>query len=182
MLASLPPEILENICDRYTKELHFDPGVDADPKRCIHASDWLGYMANWTDWNYTSCIHSEILSLKHPSIKSLSFVTDPFCSRFNRWSRTSDINLSAFRKLRQLSLKAPMGCHFDDIASLVKANARQLEELELELQGWSPDRENLESTTIHHEDIPEAWNDIPASTMLARQMCGLEVATSEAAE
>ncbi|KAF5692058.1 hypothetical protein FDENT_3078 [Fusarium denticulatum] len=287
MLASLPPEIFENICDKlngidlqqlsltakwlhkitfrqlwrsltiepyaenerhcinlygppqhclqYTKELRFDPGVDADPKRCIHASDWLGYTANWTDkvplhqytweargdsfgleggklvrvkfeclaqravllldrfndrqlesfsWNYTSCIPSEILealSLKHPSIQSLSLVTDPFCSRFNRWSRTSDIDLSAFHNLRRLSWKAPMGCHFDNIASLVKANATQLEELELELQGWSPDMESRESTLIHHEDNPEVWDKIPASTMLARQMFGLEAA-SEAAE
>ncbi|PNP59676.1 hypothetical protein FNYG_14886 [Fusarium nygamai] len=287
MLASLPPEILENICDKlngidlqqlsltakwlhkitfrhlwrsvtiqpypenerhcispfgppqhclqYTKELRFDPGVDADPKRCIHASDWLGYMANWTDkvplhqytweargdsfgleggklvrvkfeclaqravllldrfsdgqlesfsWSYTSCIPSEILeilSLRHPSIQSLSLVTDPFCSRFNRWSRTSDMDLSAFRNLRRLSWKAPMGCHFDNIASLVKANATQLEELELELQGWSSDRESRESTVIHHGENPEVWDKIPASTMLSRQMFGLKV-TSEAAE
>ncbi|KAF5717576.1 hypothetical protein FMUND_5669 [Fusarium mundagurra] len=288
MLTSLPPEILENICDKlngidlqqlsltakwlhkitfrhlwrsltiqpypegerhcinpkappqsclqYTRELRFDPGVDADPKRCIHARDWLGYMANWTDkfplhqytweargdsfglgggklvrvkfeclaqravlllnrfndgqlesfsWNYTSCIPSEILeilSLKHPCIQSLSLVTDPFCSRFNRWSRTSDIDLSAFHNLRRLSWKAPMGCHFDNIASLVKVNARHLEELELELQGWSPDRESRESTVIHHEDNPEVWDKIPASAMLARQMFGLEEVTSEAPE
>ncbi|KAF5645890.1 uncharacterized protein FTJAE_2320 [Fusarium tjaetaba] len=288
MLASLPPEILENICDKlngidlqqlsltakwlhkitfrhlwrsitirpypeserhcinpsgppqhclqYTKELRFDPGVDVDPKRCIHASDWLGYMANWTDkvplhqytweargdsfgleggklvrvkfeclaqravlllnrfndgqlesfsWNYTSCIPSEILevlSLKHPSIQSLRLVTDPFCSRFNRWSRTSDIDLSAFNNLRRLSWKAPMGCHFDTIASLAKANVTHLEELELELQGWSSDRESRESTVIHHEDNPEVWDKIPASTMLARQMFGLEAGTPEAAE
>ncbi|KAI1038612.1 hypothetical protein LB505_007567 [Fusarium chuoi] len=49
MLASLPPEILENVCDKYTRELRFDPGVDADPKRCLHASDWLGYMGNWIE-------------------------------------------------------------------------------------------------------------------------------------
>ncbi|KAG5804947.1 hypothetical protein H9Q74_010403 [Fusarium xylarioides] len=288
MLTSLPPEILENICDKlsgtdlqrlsltakwlhkitfrhlwhsitiqpypeserhcisphgppqhclqYTKELRFDPGVDADPKRCLHASDWLGYMGNWTDkvplhqytweargdsfgleggklvrvkfeclaqravillnrfndgqlesfsWNYTSCIPFEILeilSLKHPSIQSLSLITDPFCSRFNRWSRTSDIDLSAFRNLRRLSWKAPMGCHFDDIASLVKANARHLEELELELQGWSPDRESRESTVVHHEDNPEVWDKIHASTMLARNMFDLEATTSEATE
>ncbi|KAF5566192.1 hypothetical protein FNAPI_1309 [Fusarium napiforme] len=288
MLASLPPEIFENICDnlngidlqqlsltakwlhkitfrhlwrsitiqpypeserhcinphgppqhclQYTKELCFDPGVDADPKRCIHASDWLGYMANWTDkvplhqytweargdsfgleggklvrvkfeclaqravillnrfndgqleafrWNYTSCIPSEILeflSLKHPSIQSLDLITDPFCSRFNRWSRTSDIDLSAFQNLRRLGWKAPMACHFDNIASLVKANARQLEELEMELQGWCSDRENREFTVIHHEENPEVWDKIPASTMLARQMFGLEAVTSEVAE
>ncbi|KAF5573231.1 hypothetical protein FPANT_12500 [Fusarium pseudoanthophilum] len=288
MLASLPPEILESICDKlngvdlqqlslttkwlhkitfrhlwrsitiqpypeserhyinpygppqhclqYMKELRFDPGVDADPKRCIHASDWLGYMSNWTDkvplhqytweargdsfgleggklvrvkfeclaqravillnrfsdgqlesfsWNFTSCIPSEILeilSLKHPSIQSLSLITDPFCSRFNRWSRTSDIDLSAFRSLRRLRWKAPMGCHFDNIASLVKTNAKHLEQLELELQGWSPDRESRESTVLHHEDNPEVWDKIPASTMLARKMFGLEVTTSEAAE
>ncbi|KAF4957892.1 hypothetical protein FGADI_2721 [Fusarium gaditjirri] len=272
MLASLPPEVLENICAKlsgidlqrlsltakwlhkaafrqlwrsitiqphpeserhcispcgppqpclqYTRELHFDPGVGADPKRCIHASDWLGYMSNWTQkvplhqytweargdsfgleggkatpcmqntsdiaisWNYTACIHSEILeilSIKHPSIQSLSFVTDPFCSRFNRWSRTSDIDLSAFHNLRRISWKAPMGCHFDDVARLVKTNADQLEELELELQGWSPDRESRESTVIHHEDNPEVWDKIPASTMLARKMFGLESITSEAA-
>ncbi|RKK74332.1 hypothetical protein BFJ69_g8612 [Fusarium oxysporum] len=288
MLASLPPEILENICDKlngidlqrlsltakwlhkvafrqlwrsmtiqpypeserhcispygppqpclqYTRELRFDPGVDADPKRCIHASDWLGYMGNWTEkvplhqytweargdsfgleggklvrvkfeclaqravillnrfndrqlesfsWNYTSCIPSEILeilSLKHSAIQSLSLVTDPFCSRFNRWSRTADIDLSAFHNLRRFIWKAPMGCHFDNIASLVKANARQLEELELELQGWSQDRESRESTVIHHEDNPEVWDKITASTMLARQMFGLQEAASEAAE
>ncbi|KAF5970524.1 hypothetical protein FCOIX_10361 [Fusarium coicis] len=287
MLASLPPEILENICDKlngidlqqlsltakwlhkitfrhlwrcitiqpyseserhcispfgipqhclqYTKELRFDPGVDTDPKRCIHASDWLGYMANWTDkvplhqytweargdsfglesgklvrvkfeclaqravlllnrfsngqlesfsWNYTSCIPSEILetlSLRHTSVQSLSLVTDPFCSRFNRWSRTSDIDLSAFRSLRQLSWKAPMGCHFDNIASLVRTNGRHLEDLELELQGWSSDRESRESTLIHHEENPEVWDKIPASTMLARQMFCLEVGATEAA-
>ncbi|KAH7159137.1 hypothetical protein DER46DRAFT_637777 [Fusarium sp. MPI-SDFR-AT-0072] len=288
MLASLPPEILENICDKlngidlqqlsltakwlhkitfrqlwrsvtiqpypdserhcispyglprsclqYTKELRFDPGVDVDPKRCIHASDWLGYMSNWTEkvplhqhtweargdsfgleggklvrvkfeclaqravillnrfndgqlesfsWNYTSCIPSEILeilSLKHPSIQSLSLITDPFCSRFNRWSRSSDIDLSAFRNLRRLSWKAPMGCQFDDIARLVKVNAKHLEELGLELQGWSPDRESRESTVIHHEDNPEVWDKIPASTMLARKMFGLEAIISEPSE
>ncbi|KAF5252254.1 hypothetical protein FANTH_2810 [Fusarium anthophilum] len=220
----------------YTKEIRFDLGVEADPKRCIHASDWLGYMGNgiekvplhqytweargdsfgleggklvrvkfeclaqrtvillnrfsdgkleWFSWNYVSCLHPEILeilSLKHPSIQSLSFVTDPFCSRFNRWSQTSDIHISTFRNLRRLSWKAPMSCHFDNTASLIKANARHLEELGLELEGWSPDRESLEFTTIHHEDKPVVWNDIPASTLLARRMCGLEVATSEAAE
>ncbi|KAF5583559.1 hypothetical protein FPCIR_8973 [Fusarium pseudocircinatum] len=287
MLSTLPPEILENICDKlngidlqqlsltakwlhkitfhqlwrsitiqpypdherhcispygppqaclqYTKELRFDSGVDADPKRCIHASDWLGYTANWTDkvplhqytweargnsfgleggklvrvkfeclaqravllldrfnegqlesfsWNYTSCIPSEILEiliLKHPYIQSLSLVTDPFCSRFNRWSRTSDIDLSAFRNLRRLSWRAPMGCHFDNIAGLVKTNARHLEQLELELQGWSSDRESRECTVIHHEDNPEVWDKIPASTMLTRKMFGLEV-TSEVPE
>ncbi|KAG4280525.1 hypothetical protein FPRO06_11858 [Fusarium proliferatum] len=285
MLASLPPEILENICDKlngidlqrlsltakwlhkitfrqlwrsltikpypeserhcinpygppkyclqYTRELRFDPGVDADPKRCLHASDWLGYMGNWTEkaplhqytweargdsfglgggklvrvkfeclaqraviflnrfndgqlesfsWNYVSCIPSEILeilSLKHSSIQSLSLVTDPFCSRFNRWSRTSDIDLSAFRSLRRLSWKAPMACHFDNITSLVKANASHLEELELELHGWSPDHE---STAMQHENNPEVWDNIQASAMLARKTFGLEVTTSEAAE
>ncbi|KAF5564826.1 hypothetical protein FPHYL_4525 [Fusarium phyllophilum] len=288
MLASLPPEILENICDKlsgidleqlsltakwlhkitfrhlwrsltiqphpenerhcmspygppqhclqYTTELRFDTGIDADPKRCLHASDWLGYMANWTEkvplhqytweargdsfgleggklvrvkfeclaqravllldrfndgqlesfsWNYVSCIPSEILeilSFKHPSIQSLDLITDPFCSRFNRWSRTSDIDLSVFRNLRRLSWKAPMGCHFDNIASMLKANAKHLEELELELQGWSPDRESRESTVIHHEDNPEVWDKIPASTMLSRKMFGLEATTLEAAE
>ncbi|CZR48138.1 uncharacterized protein FPRO_12748 [Fusarium proliferatum ET1] len=287
MLASLPPEILENICEKlngidlqrlsltakwlhkitfrqlwrsltikpypeserhcinpygppkyclqYTRELRFDPGVDADPKRCLHASDWLGYMGNWTEkaplhqytweargdsfglgggklvrvkfeclaqraviflnrfndgqlesfsWNYVSCIPSEvleILSLKHSSIQSLCLVTDPFCSRFNRWSRTSDIDLSAFRSLRRLSWKAPMACHFDNITSLVKANASHLEELELELHGWSPDRESHESTVIHYENNPEVWDNIPASAVLARKMFGLETTTSEAA-
>ncbi|CVK98083.1 uncharacterized protein FMAN_12192 [Fusarium mangiferae] len=285
MLASLPLEIIENICDKlngidlqrlsltakwlhkvtfrqlwrsltikpcpeserhcinpygppqhclqYTRELRFDPGVDADLKRCMHASDWLGYMGNWTEkvplhqytweargdsfglgggklvrvkfeclaqravillnrfnagqlesfsWNYTSCIPSEILeilSLKHPSIQSLSLVTDPFCSRFNRWSRTADLDLSAFRNLRRLSWKAPMGCHFDNIASLVKANARHLEDLELELHGWSPDHE---SKVMQHDDNPEVWDNIQASAMLARKTFGLEVTTSRAAE
>jgi hypothetical protein len=136
-------------------------------------------------WNYTACIPSEILeilSFKHPSIQSLSLVTDPFCSRFNRWSRTADLDLSSFRILRRLSWKAPMGCHFDEIARLVKNNARQLEELELELQGWSPDREDREATVIHHGENPEAWDKIPASTMLARQMFGLQEATSETTE
>ncbi|KAF5584277.1 AGC PKA kinase, partial [Fusarium subglutinans] len=136
-------------------------------------------------WNYTSCIPSEIpeiLSLKYPFIQSLSLVTDPFSSRFNRWSQTSDLDLSAFRSLRRLIWKAPMGCHFDNIAILVKTNARQLGELELKLQGWSPDRESLESTTIHHEGNPEVWNDIPASTVLARQEFGLEGIAQEVPE
>jgi hypothetical protein len=74
-----------------------------------------------------------------------------------------------------------MGCHFNNIASLVGTNARHLEDLELELQGWSPDRESRESTLIHHEENPEVWDKIPASTILARQMFGLEVGATEAA-
>lgn len=72
-----------------------------------------------------------------------------------------------------------MGCHFDNIASLVKANAGHLEELELELHGWPPDHE---STVMQHEDKPEVWDNIQASAVLALKTFGLEVTTSKAAE
>ncbi|KAH7211202.1 hypothetical protein BKA60DRAFT_494823 [Fusarium oxysporum] len=246
MLASLPPEILENICDKlngidlqrlsltakwlhkvafrqlwrsmtiqpypeserhcispygppqpclqYTRELRFDPGVDADPKRCIHASDWLGYMGNWTEkvplHQYTWEARGDSFGLEGGKLVRVKFECLAqraviLLNRFNDRqleSRTADIDLSAFHNLRRFIWKAPMGCHFDNIASLVKANARQLEELELELQGWSQDRESRESTVIHHEDNPEVWDKITASTMLARQMFGLQEAASEAAE
>ncbi|KAF4453649.1 hypothetical protein F53441_3658 [Fusarium austroafricanum] len=223
-------------CLQFARELRFDPGDDVDPKRCIHARDWLGYMGSWVDkdpqqydtwearsdtfglergklvrvkfeclaqravtllrrlndnqlesfsWNYTSCMPSEIfeiLSLKHSSIQNLSFVTDPFCSRFNRWGRSSDLDLSAFRNLRRLSWRAPMGCHFDDIARLIQANAHQLEELDIELQSWSRDWENRESRVIHRVDDLEEWDKTPASTMLARQIFGLQATTSEVSE
>ncbi|KAF9781044.1 hypothetical protein IL306_014524 [Fusarium sp. DS 682] len=136
-------------------------------------------------WNYTACIPSEIveiLSIKHPSIRSLSFVTDPFCSRFNRWSRKPDLDLSAFHNLRRLSWKAPMACLFDDIARLIQTNARHLEELDIELQSWSRDRESREARIIHRENNPEEWDKTPASTVLARQMFGLQANTSGASE
>ncbi|KAF4340759.1 hypothetical protein FBEOM_5320 [Fusarium beomiforme] len=199
-------------CLQHTKELHSEPGVEADPKRCIHAYDWLGYMGNWTEkdpeqedtweaqgnsfgfehgklvrvnWNYISFIPSEIveiLNLKHRYIQTLSFVTDPFCSRFNRWTRNVDLNLSVFLNLRCLSWKAPMACHFDEIARLVQHNARQLEELDIELQSCSKDWENRDSEMIHRRDNPEEWDKTLASTMLTRQMFGHEANTLEASE
>ncbi|EMT62707.1 hypothetical protein FOC4_g10006340 [Fusarium odoratissimum] len=231
MLASLPPEILENICDKlngidlqrlsltakwlhkvafrqlwrsmtiqpypererhcispygpsqpclqYTRELRFDPGVDADPKRCIHASDWLGYMGNWAEkvplHQYTWEARGDSFGLEGGKLLRV---------KFECLAQRAVILLNRFKdgQLESFSWKAPMGCHFDNIANLVKANARQLEELELELQGWSQDRESRESTVIHHEDNPEVWDKIPASTMLSRQMFGLQEAASEAAE
>ncbi|ENH75910.1 hypothetical protein FOC1_g10003052 [Fusarium oxysporum f. sp. cubense race 1] len=231
MLASLPPEILENICDKlngidlqrlsltakwlhkvafrqlwrsmtiqpypeserhcispygppqpclqYTRELRFDPGVDADPKRCIHASDWLGYMGNWAEkvplHQYTWEARGDSFGLEGGKLVRV---------KFECLAQRAVILLNRFNdgQLESFSWKAPMGCHFDNIASLVKANARQLEELELELQGWSQDRESRESTVIHHEDNPEVWDKIPASTMLARKMFGLQEAASAAAE
>ncbi|KAH6994617.1 hypothetical protein EDB82DRAFT_576033 [Fusarium venenatum] len=127
-------------------------------------------------WNYTSCIPSEVLeylSLKHPSIQGLSFTTDPFCSRFNRWSRTTDLNLSGFHNIRRFSWKAPMGCHFGNIANLVQKNADHLEELEIDLQSWSRQWEDRESRVVRHKADSEEWDKVPASNMLARDMFGL---------
>ncbi|KAJ4267130.1 hypothetical protein NW762_003229 [Fusarium torreyae] len=215
------------------KELHFETGIDEDPKRCIHAKDWLGYMGNWVEdeprrtdtwnvndqshplerdhlirvkyeclaqravaiierledsqldnfsWNYTTCIPSEVLellSLKQPTIGGLSFVTDPFCGRFNRWSRTSDVDLSSFRQLRHLSWKAPMGSHFDDAAATILNNAHHLQDLELELQSWSRERESMESRIINREDGSGDWNKTSASTLLARRIFGLHTRTPD---
>ncbi|KAF4969838.1 hypothetical protein FSARC_2996 [Fusarium sarcochroum] len=215
------------------KELHFDTGIDDDPRRCIHAHDWLGYMDKWVEneprrrdtwngsdrnpplernqlvrvkyeclaqravamlgrfednqldnfsWNYTTCIPSEVLellTLKQPTIRGLSFVTDPFCGRFNRWSGTSDVDLSSFRQLRRLSWKAPMGSHFDDTATTILNNAHHLEEIELELQSWSREREVMESRIINREDGSGDWNKTPASTVLARQIFGLQTRTPD---
>ncbi|KAL6915512.1 hypothetical protein FSST1_007007 [Fusarium sambucinum] len=124
-------------------------------------------------WNYTSCIPSEILeylSLKHPSIQGLSFTTDPFCSRFNRWSRTTDLNLSGFHNIRRFSWKAPMGCHFGNIANLVQTNADHLEDLELDLQCWSRQWEDRETRVVRYKADSEEWDKVSASTMLAREM------------
>ncbi|RGP64306.1 hypothetical protein FSPOR_8126 [Fusarium sporotrichioides] len=128
-------------------------------------------------WNYTTCIPSEVLeflSLKHPSIQSLSFTTDPFCSRFNRWSRTTGLSLSAFRKVRRFSWKAPMGCHFGNITNLVQTNADHLEELEVDLQSWSRQWEDREARVIRHKTSSEEWAKVPASTMLSRETFGLD--------
>ncbi|EKJ68981.1 hypothetical protein FPSE_10825 [Fusarium pseudograminearum CS3096] len=128
------------------------------------------------DWSYTTCIPSEVLeylSIKHPSIQSLSFTTDPFCSRFNRWSRTTDLNLSAFHNIRRFSWKAPMGCHFATISNLVQTNAEHLEELEVNLQSWSRQWEDRETRVVWRTDSDE-WDKVPASTMLAREMFGLD--------
>ncbi|PTD06571.1 hypothetical protein FCULG_00007181 [Fusarium culmorum] len=128
------------------------------------------------DWNYKTCIPSEVLeylSIKHPSIQRLSFTTDPFCSRFNRWSRTTDLNLSAFHNIRRFSWKAPMGCHFSNISNLVQTNAAHLEELEVNLQSWSRQWEDRETRVIRRTDSEE-WDKIPASTMLAREVFGLD--------
>ncbi|OBS25943.1 hypothetical protein FPOA_06476 [Fusarium poae] len=127
-------------------------------------------------WNYTSCIPSEVLeylALKHPFIQGLSLTTDPFCSRFNRWSRTTDLNLSGFHNIRRFSWKAPMGCHFNNIANVVQTNANHLEELEVDLQCWSRQWEDRETRVIRHKGDSEEWDKIPASTMLARDMFGL---------
>ncbi|CAG1996048.1 unnamed protein product [Fusarium graminearum] len=128
------------------------------------------------DWNYTTCIPSEVLeylSLKHRSIQSLSFTTDPFCSRFNRWSRTTDLNLSVFHNIRSFSWKAPMGCHFSNISNLVQTNAAHLEELEVDLQSWSRQWEDRETRVVRRTDS-DKWDKTPASTMLAREMFGLD--------
>uniref|UniRef100_A0A0D2YBF7 Uncharacterized protein n=1 Tax=Fusarium oxysporum (strain Fo5176) TaxID=660025 RepID=A0A0D2YBF7_FUSOF len=152
-------------CLQYTRELRFDPGVDADPKRCIHASDWLGYMGNWTEkvplHQYTWEARGDSFGLEGGKLLRV---------KFECLAQRAVILLNRFKDGQLESF------------SLVKANARQLEELELELQGWSQDRESRESTVIHHEDNPEVWDKIPASTMLARQMFGLQGAASEAAE
>ncbi|KAH6952947.1 hypothetical protein DER45DRAFT_617320 [Fusarium avenaceum] len=136
-------------------------------------------------WNYTTCIPSEVLeylSLNHPSIQGLSFTTDPFCSKFNRWSRTSDLDLSAFCNLRRLSWEAPMGCHFDNIAKLIMANSVHMEDLEIDLQSWSREWEHRESRAVHHQDNPEEWDRTLASTMLARQIFGLQSRPSDSSE
>ncbi|RGP81013.1 hypothetical protein FLONG3_802 [Fusarium longipes] len=137
-------------------------------------------LTNSPSWNYATCIPSEVLeylSRKHPSIQILNFVTDPFCSRFNRWNRTTDMNLSAFNNIRRFSWKAPMGCHFDNIANLVRTNADILEELEVDLQSWSRQWEDREMRVVKKKADPEEWEEwdkIPASTMLAREMFGLD--------
>ncbi|KAH7173304.1 uncharacterized protein B0J16DRAFT_293380 [Fusarium flagelliforme] len=126
-------------------------------------------------WSYMTCIPSEViqhLSLKHPSIQSLNFTTDPFCSRFNRWSRNTDINLSAFHNIRRFIWKAPMGRHFGNISTLVQTNASHLEELELDLQCWSRRWENREMRVVR---LGDRWDKVPANTMLARQIFGLGV-------
>ncbi|GKU07525.1 unnamed protein product [Fusarium langsethiae] len=67
------------------------PQSDLPPALAIHHNP-----SQFPNWNYTTCIPSEVLeflSLKHPSVQSLSFTTDPFCSRFNRWSRTTGLSL-----------------------------------------------------------------------------------------
>jgi hypothetical protein len=133
-------------------------------------------LTNLQSWNYTTCIPSEVLeylSLKHPSIQTLNFTTDPFCSRFNRWSRTTDLNLSAFHNLRRFSWKAPMGCHFGHISGLVQMNADHLEHLEVDLQSWSRQWESRETRGVRREPGSEEWDNIPASTMLTREMFGL---------
>ena len=129
-----------------------------------------------------ACIPSEVLqhlSLKHPSIQALHFTTDPFCSRFNRWSRNTDINLTAFKNIRRFNWKAPMGCHFGNIATLVQMNANHLEELEIDLQCWSRQWENREMRIVRQEDDDEKWDNVPASTMLARQIFGLGMDTDK---
>lgn len=129
-----------------------------------------------------ACIPSEVLqhlSLKHPSIQALNFTTDPFCSRFNRWSRNTDINLTAFKNIRRFNWKAPMGCHFGNITTLVQMNANHLKELEIDLQCWSRQWENREMRIVRQEDGDEKWDNVPASAMLARQIFGLGMDTDK---
>jgi hypothetical protein len=66
-----------------------------------------------------------------------------------------------------------MGCHFNNIANVVKTNANHLEELEVDLQCWSRQWEDRETRVIRHKGDSEEWDKVPASTMLARDMFGL---------
>lgn len=66
-----------------------------------------------------------------------------------------------------------MGCHFSNISNLVQTNAAHLEELEVDLQSWSRQWEDRETRVVRRTDS-DKWDKTPASTMLAREMFGLD--------
>lgn len=75
-----------------------------------------------------------------------------------------------------------MGCHFDNIAKLIMANSVHMEDLEIDLQSWSREWEHRESRAVHHQDNPEEWDRTSASTMLARQIFGLQSRPPDSSE
>ncbi|KAK6713076.1 hypothetical protein SNK05_007530 [Fusarium graminearum] len=153
-------------CLQSTRELRFE----ADAMHCVHAHDCLGYMGKWLDkdplmhdtWEERSdSFGYERGRLVRVKYECLAQRTMAMLKRFE------DGQLEVF------DWKAPMGCHFSNISNLVQTNAAHLEELEVDLQSWSRQWEDRETRVVRRTDS-DKWDKTPASTMLAREMFGLD--------
>ncbi|KAK4141252.1 uncharacterized protein C8A04DRAFT_31230 [Dichotomopilus funicola] len=108
-------------------------------------------------WDLGTCVPSEILgpdgwvTHHHPSLRSLSLTTDPYCEETG-----SEIDLSSLRKLQNLTWRGPRAKDIPALSDAIRGNLPQLQNVGLDLVDWPGIQ--LELTWDIEEDIDEeSW-------------------------
>ncbi|KAJ4311518.1 hypothetical protein N0V84_010405 [Fusarium piperis] len=100
------------------------------------------------------------LTRMHPSLESLSLVTDATCDSFDEQDRDAShtkMDLSPFRKLKSICWKGPLDSNQHVLSTAIKNNAHHLDSLELGLFHWlhkEPDRDIYDRSHEGHDDNP----------------------------